>query len=53
MWWNTRLPEFKNAADYWFEQTLKMATFEDGLAGFKTLEMPDGNPLWVNKYEFL
>lgn len=36
MWWNTRLPEFKRAADYWISQTLKMARFEDGLAGYKT-----------------
>ncbi len=36
MWWDTRIPEFKNAADYWFAETLKMAKFEDGLAGYKT-----------------
>lgn len=36
MWWNTRLPEFKAAADYWFDETLKMAKFEDGLAGYKS-----------------
>ena len=47
------MPEFKDAADYWFEQTLKMATFEDGLAGFKTLYMPDSKPNWVNEYGFL
>ncbi len=35
MWWNTRLPELKQAADYWFSKTLKMARFEDGLAGYK------------------
>jgi len=53
MWWNTRLPEFKDAADYWFQETIKMARFEDGLAGFKALEMPDGKPQWVNKYGLL
>ncbi|MCL2289599.1 MAG: lanthionine synthetase C family protein, partial [Bacteroidetes bacterium] len=55
MWWNTQLSEFKDAADYWFEQTLKMAMFEDGFAGFKAseIQMPDGKPTWVNKYEFL
>jgi len=52
-WWNTKLPEFKDAANYWFEQTLKMATFEDGLAGYKTLYMPSGKPEWVNSYGFL
>ena len=36
MWWNTRMPEFKKAADYWFEKTLKMATHTDGLAGYKS-----------------
>ena len=35
-WWNTKMPEFKKAADYWFVQTLKMAKFDDGLAGYKT-----------------
>ncbi len=35
MWCNTRIPEFKEAADYWFAETLKMARFEDGLEGFK------------------
>ncbi len=35
MYRNTKLPEFKAAADYWFNETLKMAYHEDGLAGFK------------------
>jgi len=50
MWWNTKLPEFKKAADYWFEQTLKMAKFKDGLAGYKTWH---GNQGWVNEYGLL
>lgn len=41
MWWNTRLPEFKQATDYWIEQTLKMARFDDGLAGYKTWQGDD------------
>ena len=41
MWWNTRLPEFKSAADYWFNETLKMAKFEDGLAGYKSWMGPE------------
>ena len=53
MWWNTRLPQFKEAADYWFEQTLKMAVFKDGLAGFKAFDAPDGKPQWVNRYSLL
>ena len=52
-WWNTKLPEFKDAADYWFDQTLKMAIHEDGLAGYKNLNMPEGKPEWVNKYGLL
>ena len=49
-WWNTRLPEFKNAADYWFNETLKMAKFEDGLAGYKAWHGEKG---WVNEYGML
>ena len=49
-WWNTRMPEFKKASDYWFEQTLKMAKFEDGLAGFKTWYVEEG---WINNYSLL
>ncbi len=36
MWYNTKLPEFKAAADYWFDVTLKMAYHQDGLAGYKS-----------------
>ncbi len=32
----TGVEELKEASEYWFGQTLKMARFEDGLAGFKT-----------------
>jgi len=52
MWWNTRLPQFKEAADYWFEQTLKMAVFDDGLAGYKTLHLEKYGG-WVNEYGLL
>ena len=50
-WWNTRLPEFKNAADYWFEQTIKMSIFADGLAGYKTWYGEEKG--WVNSYGLL
>jgi len=53
MWWNTKLPEFKTAADYWFEQTLMMAKFTDGLAGFKTFNFEDGKPAWKNSMGLL
>ncbi len=36
MWRETGMPECKDAAAYWIGQTLKMAKFEDGLAGYKT-----------------
>jgi len=50
-WWNTHLPEFKHAADYWFDQTLKMATFADGLAGYKTWHGAQG--IWINSFGLL
>jgi lantibiotic modifying enzyme len=31
----TKIPLFKETADYWYEETLKMAHFEDGYAGYK------------------
>jgi len=49
-WWNIRLPEFKDAADYWFDQTLKMAKFDDGLAGYKAWYGKEG---WVNEFSLL
>ncbi len=30
------MPECKDAAAYWIGQTLSLAKFEDGLAGYKT-----------------
>jgi len=50
-WWNTKMPEFKNAADYWFDQTLKMAKFDDGLAGYKAWYGEEKG--WVNIYGLL
>lgn len=37
MFIDTRLKEFEMANLYWLNQTLKMANFKDGLAGFKSL----------------
>jgi lantibiotic biosynthesis protein len=37
----TQEPELKQAADYWYEVTLNMATFEDGYVGYKTYFTPD------------
>lgn len=36
MYRHTGEPLFSEAAGFWYEQTLAMATFEDGLAGYKT-----------------
>jgi lantibiotic biosynthesis protein len=49
MYWETKNPIFKETANYWIEETLKMAYHEDGLAGYKSL-VDDG---WVNDYGFL
>jgi lantibiotic biosynthesis protein len=47
MYGYTGLEELKEASNYWFAETLKMARFEDGLAGFKAWQ---GNERgWVNE----
>lgn len=43
MFYYTKRMEFKEASDYWIDETLKMATFKDGLVGYKTWN--------TNKYE--
>ncbi len=35
MYFNTGIEEFKEAAVYWYNETLKMARFEDSLSGYK------------------
>jgi len=35
MYQYTGIEELKDTSDYWYQQTLKMATFDDGLAGYK------------------
>ncbi len=52
MYINTRISEFKETADYWFNQTLKMAKFIDVLAGFKVFRIKE-QVSWINDYEFL
>jgi len=50
MFLETNLNEFKEATEYWIQQTLKFADFEEGLAGYRTFEK-DG---WdYNDYSFL
>jgi len=36
MYRNAGIEKFKETADFWIEETLKMAKFNDGLAGYKT-----------------
>lgn len=44
------MPEFKDVANYWFNETLKMSKFEDGLAGYKVWHTEDG---YVNQMGIL
>ena len=37
---NSGINEFKIASDFWFEETIKMAKYNDGLAGFKAWRSP-------------
>jgi len=37
MYLETNHPDFINATDFWMQKTLDIATFPDGLAGYKTL----------------
>ncbi|MFP4025540.1 MAG: lanthionine synthetase C family protein [Thiohalospira sp.] len=48
----TQREEFKQAALYWFDQTFKMAKFEDGLAGYKTWRSVEYGG-WQNDYGLL
>ncbi len=49
-YFETKLEVFKETANYWINETLKMSTFEDGLAGFKTYRQENG---WLNEYGLL
>lgn len=48
---NTRKEEFKYAADYWFNETVKMAKFKDGVAGYKSWQ--NRHSEWQNDISFL
>jgi lantibiotic biosynthesis protein len=48
----TGVEKFKESAVYWFEQSLKMAVFEDGLAGYKTFASSKYGGMY-NNYGFL
>ncbi len=47
MYGYTGVEELKEASEYWFGQTLKMARFEDGLAGYKAWHGLDKG--WINE----
>lgn len=50
-YWETKMPVFKETANYWIDKTLKMATYDDGLAGYKAWQ---GEKLgWMNEYNLL
>lgn len=46
MFLNTGMQEFEKASLYWYDQTLKMATHKDGLAGYMSLYSED---VWEKK----
>lgn len=52
MFFNTGIVEFKETSNYWFEETLKMAYHNDGLAGFKAWHSEKFGG-WVNEYGIL
>jgi lantibiotic modifying enzyme len=48
----TDIVQFRESAMYWFEKSLKIAVYEDGLAGFKYYRTPEYGGLF-NSYGFL
>lgn len=46
----TLINEFKEASQYWFDETLKMARFKDGYAGYKSYY---GENIWKNQLGLL
>jgi lantibiotic modifying enzyme len=52
MWRYTGIEEFKTAYDYWIQETLKMAKYKDGLAGYKSYKSEEFGG-WKNDYGLL
>jgi lantibiotic modifying enzyme len=52
MWRYTGIEEFKTAYDYWIQETLKMAKYKDGLAGYKSYQS-EAFGGWKNDYGLL
>lgn len=44
---------YKEAADYWYQQTLELAHFKDGYAGYKKRGLQDDQFVYSNEYGFL
>jgi hypothetical protein len=51
MWLYTKNEYFKDAADFWYNETLKMSKFLNGLAGYKAYYDKDKG--YVNPYDLL
>jgi lantibiotic modifying enzyme len=45
--------EFKEASQYWLKQTMDFASFDDGIAGFKTWHGREADGNWVNDLHML
>lgn len=44
---------YKEAADFWYQQTLALGHFEDGYAGYKKRDWDDGQFMYSKEYGFL
>lgn len=48
----TKIEQFKTSSDYWIDETLKMAKFDDGVAGYKTYRAISSEN-YINDYTLL
>ena len=51
MWLNTNILQFKNAANYWYEKTINMSIFQDGVVGYKAYCNAEKG--YIKQYDFL
>ena len=52
MYWNTKDKAFYETANFWFEKTLEMSNFSNGLAGYKAYRSKE-NGSWQKEYGIL
>ncbi len=52
MYINTGIEEFNNTAEYWYDETLKMAKHEDTLSGYKSFRTEEYGG-WKEEFGFL